>query len=47
MMRLFSIQNKKQDSRIDFDLLLSILINDTSSQSLSTRIFNSEFDKYS
>jgi len=46
-MRIFSIQNKKQDSRIDFDLLLSILINNSTSQPLSTRIFNSEFGKYS
>ena len=46
-MGIFSTQNKKQDSRIDFDLLLTVLINNTSSQPLSTRIFNSEFDKYS
>lgn len=41
------MQNKRQDSGIDFDLLLSILINNPSSQPLSTRVFNSEYDKYS
>ncbi|PCI08340.1 MAG: hypothetical protein COB73_07085 [Flavobacteriaceae bacterium] len=47
MMSIFSKQNKKQDSGIDFDLLLSILINNTTSQPLSTRIFESDFNKYS